>query len=63
MPDIQIIITLSTETGDLKVEGAIQNSTMAYGMLESAKVAIQDMVRQQENRVQPAPAGLLIPRN
>ena len=48
---IQILITLGDD-GQLKVEGALQNRALAYGMLELAKDAIR-------NQQAPKPPGIV----
>lgn len=61
MQELTLTITLNMQNGQVSVSGPIDNKTMAYGMLGAAKDAIYDYGKQQENRVQPAPAGYKLP--
>lgn len=61
MPAIQLVIQMD-ETGSVNVSGPIQNQLLCFGLLEMAKVAIQDHAKQNQQRVQPAPPGLVIPK-
>jgi len=61
MPQIQLVITMD-DTGAVNVAGPIQNQLLCVGLLEMAKVAIFDHAKQNQNRVQPAPAGLVLPK-
>ena len=61
MPQIQLVITMD-DTGAVNVAGPIQNQLLSLGLLEMAKVAISDHNKQQQNRVQPAPPGLILPK-
>ena len=61
MAHIQLIITMDDQ-GQVSVNGPIQNQMLAFGLLEMAKVAIVDFNKQQQNKVQPAPPGLVIPK-
>jgi hypothetical protein len=59
MPEIKMLITFDTEARGVRVEGAIGDKMLAYGMLDMAREAIQETHRQQaENRVQLAPGPL-----
>lgn len=60
--ELTITITKDLQTGSVSVSGAIGDTTVAYGMLENARDAIYDHHKQQENRVQPAPAGFNLPK-
>lgn len=59
MQEVTLTITLNLQNGQVSVSGPIDNKMMAYGMLAAAKDAIYDYGKQQENRVQLAPAGVL----
>jgi hypothetical protein len=62
MQDIILTITLKPTTGQVSVSGPIDNKTMAYGMLATAKDAIYDYGKQQQNRIiQPAPIDYTLP--
>lgn len=61
MPQIQLTVTMD-ETGKVNVNGPIQNALLCFGLLEMAKVAINNFAQQNEQRVQPAPPGLVIPK-
>jgi hypothetical protein len=50
------------EHGAINVNGPIQQALLCYGLLESAKIAIYEHSKQAQNRVQPAPAGLVLPK-
>lgn len=54
---MQLVVTLD-ENQQLLVNGDLGNQLMAYGLLEMAKVAIQNMAAEAQRRVQIAPAGL-----
>jgi ABC-type lipoprotein export system ATPase subunit len=56
MPNIELKITFETETRSVRVEGAIQDKLLAFGLLETAKESIVDFHKQQQQRVQIAPA-------
>ena len=49
----QITITVS-DTGALQVSGSIDNTLLAFGMLEAAKEAIVEHHKQMERKVRPA---------
>lgn len=57
---IQLIIALDPQTNKVSVSGPIDNKQLAYALLEIARDAIYDYNKQQENRVQPPPAGFLL---
>lgn len=59
--DLQLLITLNLQNGQVSVSGPIDNKMMAYGMLAAAKDAIYDFGKQQENRVQLASPAQLPP--
>lgn len=61
MPNIvaEIIIQLD-DTGNCTVSGAIDNKLIALGLLAIAGDTINERLRQQEKRVQLAPAGLTL---
>lgn len=61
MPQIQLVITMD-DTGAINVSGPTQNQMLSFGLLEMAKVAIIDHNKQAQQRVQPAPPGLVIPK-
>lgn len=50
------------DSGAVQVSGPIDNKVVAYGLLEVAKEAIATHHLQSQNKIQPAPAGLIIPR-
>src|SRR5207249_2138932 len=56
---VQLVITFDPSTGGVNVQGPIQNPIMAFGLLEVAKLCIQQANKQEERRVVPATfAGL-----
>jgi hypothetical protein len=57
----QITITFNEETGDINVNGPVNNKGLCYLMLECARDAVKDSVdnMQQQQRIVPAePNGL-----
>ena len=60
MPPIQLVITMD-DAGSVGVNGPIQNPLLCYGLLEMAKVAIQDHIRQNQRLVQPV-SGVVLPK-
>lgn len=40
--NIQLVITLDPQTNQINVSGPVDQKTLCYGMLESAKDAIRD---------------------
>jgi hypothetical protein len=57
MPAIQLVISMD-ETGSVNVNGPIQNLLLCYGLLEMAKVAINDHAKQNQRLVQPVTLGV-----
>lgn len=47
--NIQLIITLDQATGQIQVQGPIENAMLVYGMLEAAKDAIREFKANQKN--------------
>jgi hypothetical protein len=65
VPQIEILITLDMQNGQIGVQGPIDNAVMAYGMLEAAKVAVGDYQREKAagNRiVQPSAQDFSLPK-
>ena len=60
MPAITLTITMD-ENSAISVNGPINNALLCYGLIEAGKIAITEHAKQQQNRVQPAPAGLVLP--
>lgn len=57
MPDLQLVISFDPTTGALGIGGApevLGNQVLAFGMLESAKVAMIQNAIKSENRITPA---------
>lgn len=50
---VQLVVTMN-ENGEIGVNGPIQNQLLCYGLLEMAKVAIQDHAEKNRRLVQPA---------
>lgn len=48
---LQLVITLDQMTGAVNVTGPINNGMVAYGMLESAKDAIRDHIRNNQSPI------------
>lgn len=61
MAQVQFIITLDPETGQLGVQAPIQNMILCYGMLEMAKAQLPKMQEQAQQRIQPVGAGVVLP--
>ena len=57
----QLTITLN-EQGQIGVNGPIDNRLLCYGLLDMAREAIYNHGKQSENRIQPVPPGLVLPR-
>lgn len=57
----QLVITLE-DNGQLNVNGPLDNLLMCYGMLQLAKDSIKDYAVSKQNRVQLAPAGVVLPK-
>lgn len=53
-----IVIGLSKETGEVVVQGPLQDKVLCYGMLEAARDAVRDY-RGDEKRIVTAPANVL----
>jgi hypothetical protein len=61
MPQLQLIITVDSATGNTSVSGPIDNQLLCYGMLQVARDAILERKQKQaESRIiQPEP-GLIV---
>ncbi len=57
---IQLVVTLD-ETGQVGVSGPIQNQMLCFGLLEMAKIAINDHAKQNQQLVKPV-HGILAPQ-
>jgi hypothetical protein len=53
---IQLTITLDPQTAQIGVSGPINDKTLCYGMLESAKDAIREHCRKQSGIIKADPA-------
>lgn len=61
MPVISLVITFTTETGQINVSGPINDRLLSFGMLETAKSIVADKHREEAQRlVQPAGMGNLM---
>ena len=60
MPQVQLIITMD-DASSVNVNGPIQNQLLCYGLLEMAKIAITDHVKQNQRIVQPV-SGVMLPK-
>ena len=60
MPQVQLIITMD-DAGSVNVNGPIKNQLLCYGLLEMAKIAITDHVKQNQRIVQPV-SGVMLPK-
>ncbi len=58
MPNITLTITM-TDTGQISVQGPIDQTILAFGMLEAAKLAIVAHGQEQQRRVQLASGPLV----
>jgi hypothetical protein len=58
----QIVITWDQVSGAINVQGPIQNATLCYGMLESAKDVIRKYVEQNQSPI-IKPSGLQVVGN
>lgn len=62
MPQVELRIVYDLETRGIRVEGAINDKLLSFGMLEVAKETITEHHRQMQNKVQlangPIPPGL-----
>lgn len=56
---IQLTITLDPQTSQIGVSGPINDKTLCYGMLESAKDAIREHCAKSASGIIAAPAGAL----
>jgi hypothetical protein len=62
MPQIQLTITLDSDTGSTSVSGPLDNQIMAYGMLEVARDAIWERKQKDAQSVIQMPSqGILLP--
>lgn len=62
---VQLTITLDEATGNIQVNGPIDQTILAYGLLEAAKQAIIDHSKQPKSLIQPVsmtPPLNLLPR-
>ncbi len=59
--ELKLTITLDTATGQLRVDGPIQDLAGCYGMLELAKDAIRERARAGAQRIVAAPASAIPP--
>jgi hypothetical protein len=57
MPQVQLIVTLD-DNGSVNINGPIQNALLCFGLLEMAKVAINNYAEQNKRLIQPV-AGVL----
>lgn len=48
---IQLILTYDPQTNQIKVEGPIDEKTLCYGVIESAKDAIREHCAKQVGRI------------
>lgn len=61
MPDIQLIVTM-TDTGQVGVQGPIDNPILCYGLLEIARQSIQAHIQKKgENLIQPVHGSFGLP--
>lgn len=56
MPQFRLIISHDTDTGQINVEGPVEQPLLCYGMLECAKEAISEAAADRRRKVQPPTA-------
>lgn len=59
MEKLRFIIEMDQTTGQVQINGPIQNKMLCFGLLEIAKDAVREYARQHEGQIQPAPLGLV----
>jgi hypothetical protein len=59
---VQLVITFDQMTGALNVNGPIQNALLCYGMLETAKDVIRQLVKDNQSSI-VRPSGISLVGN
>ena len=57
----QMVITFNEETGDINVNGPVNNKGLCYLMLECARDAVKDSVDKAQQRIVPAANNDVLP--
>jgi hypothetical protein len=57
----QMVITFNEETGDINVNGPVNNKGLCYLMLECARDAVKDSVDKAQQRIVPVASNDVLP--
>lgn len=63
VPQIQMVITLDQVTGQVNVQGPVNNLILCYGLLEAAKDSCREYIKQQSAGKRIIEPQFGLPRN